>query len=45
MKTFEISENKIKLMRERFDLPAATEISPEMNHSFSLDSQEGLDLQ
>ena len=40
-----ISENKIKLMRERFDLPAATEISPEMNHSFSLDSQEGLDSQ
>lgn len=40
-----LSENKIKLMRERFDLPTAPEVSPEMNHSFSLDSQEGLDSQ
>lgn len=40
-----ISENKIKLMRERFDLPTAPEVSPEMNHSFSLDSQEGLGSQ
>ena len=45
MKTFEISENKIKLMRERFDLPTVPEVSPEMNHSFSLDSQEGLGSQ
>lgn len=38
-----ISEKKINLMRERFDLPTAPEVSPEMNHSFSFDSQEGLD--
>ena len=40
-----ISEQKINLMRERFDLPTAPEVSPEMNHSFSIDSQEGLDSQ
>ena len=38
-----VSENKITRMRERFELPAATEVSPEMNHSVSLGPQEGPD--
>lgn len=40
-----ISKNKIRLLRENFELPTTTEVSPEMNHSFSLDSQEGIDSQ
>lgn len=38
-----ISENKIRLMRERFDLTTIPEVSPEMNQSFSINSQEGID--
>lgn len=38
-----ISENKINRMRERFELPGAAEVSPEMNHSVSLGQQEGPD--
>lgn len=38
-----ISKKKIKSLRESFEIPTATEVSPEMNHSFSLDSQEGID--
>ena len=38
-----VSENKINRMRERFELPAATEVSPEMNHSVSHGPQEDPD--
>ena len=38
-----LSENKIRQMRERFDLTTAAEVSPEMNQSLSLESREGLE--